>query len=105
MLVMNDSITRGISIQVESQYLPNHSRPEENAYFFAYHVTIKNNSDRSVQLVSRHWIIMNADGKKNEVRGEGVVGQQPILPLRARLDIQVSVRSTRRWDRCTGRIR
>lgn len=76
---MHDSITRGISIQVESQYLPNHSRPEENAYFFAYHVTIKNNSDRPVQLVSRHWIIMNADGKKNEVRGEGVVGQQPIL--------------------------
>ncbi|MBI2339612.1 MAG: Co2+/Mg2+ efflux protein ApaG [Deltaproteobacteria bacterium] len=71
--------TRGVRVQVEAEYLPGESVPENNYYFFSYHVTITNQGEETVQLLNRHWIITNADGKKEEVRGAGVIGQQPLL--------------------------
>ena len=71
--------TEGITIEVESEYLPSHSRPDKNLWFYIYHVKIINLREDTVQLMSRHWIITNAEGVVQHVRGEGVVGEQPIL--------------------------
>lgn len=69
-----------VEIDVVSSYLPDHSRPEKAQYTFAYTVTISNRGDLPVQLMSRHWIITDADQRVQEVRGEGVVGEQPLIP-------------------------
>lgn len=76
---MSDSITRGVRVQAESFYIPGRSRPERAYYFFAYQVRIANEGDEVVQLISRHWVITDADGRVQEVRGPGVVGEQPVL--------------------------
>ena len=71
--------TRGIQIQVRSEYLPGRSAPRESSYFFQYHVRIANVGDETAQLISREWIITNADGEVERVKGPGVVGEQPVL--------------------------
>ena len=76
---MSIAVTRGIRVEVESEYVADRSNPDNHSYFFAYHVTITNESDETVQLISRHWVITNAEGKKEEVEGPGVVGEQPTL--------------------------
>ena len=72
--------TNGIRVQVTSRYLPERSTPSEKQFWFAYHIRVSNLGDETAQLVSRHWIITNADGEQQEVNGEGVVGEQPVLP-------------------------
>lgn len=72
--------TRGIQIQVRSEYIPARSSPREGSYFFQYHVRIANVGDETAQLISREWIITNADGEVERVKGPGVVGEQPVLP-------------------------
>ena len=76
---MEETITEGIRVQVESFYLTAHSAPEEDRYVFAYHIRLKNLSQRTVQLMRRHWIITDSCGDINEVKGDGVVGDQPVL--------------------------
>jgi ApaG protein len=68
-----------VGIDVVTTYLPSHSEPEEDRYTFAYTITISNAGDVPVQLLSRHWIITDADNDVQEVRGEGVVGEQPVI--------------------------
>jgi ApaG protein len=68
-----------INVNVVTTYLPEHSRPEDDQYTFAYTITISNTSDVPVQLLSRHWIITDADNDAQEVRGDGVVGEQPVI--------------------------
>ena len=72
-------VTAGIRVDVSARFIPERSNPTDREWFFAYTITIANQSDRTVQLLSRHWVITDADGKVEEVRGPGVVGQQPIL--------------------------
>ena len=67
------------TVQVQPRYLPEQSEPEEGRYLFAYTVTVRNTGEVAAQLVSRHWIITDADGQIEEVRGPGVVGEQPVL--------------------------
>ncbi len=67
------------SVEVEPQYLPDQSEPARELYGFAYTITVKNTGDVPAQLISRHWIINDAHGHTEEVRGLGVVGQQPLL--------------------------
>lgn len=76
---MPESITRGVKIEVKSQYEPDQSHPGRDYYFFSYHVTLTNEGHETVQLISRHWIITDGLGHVEEVRGPGVVGEQPIL--------------------------
>ena len=66
-----------INITVETLFLPSYSNIKLNEYFFCYTITIANLGDCPVQLLSRHWIISDSSGAKQEVRGEGVVGEQP----------------------------
>jgi ApaG protein len=75
----SEATTRGVHVQVESEYDPTRSAPQQDHWFFLYTVTITNNSEEAVQLVNRHWVITNGSGEVEEVRGPGVVGQQPIL--------------------------
>ena len=72
-------VTAGIRVDVAARFIPERSNPADHEWFFVYTITIANESDRVVQLLSRHWVITDADGKVEEVRGPGVVGQQPIL--------------------------
>ncbi len=76
---VSNAITRGIRVQVRSQYLPERSQPLRQQYVFAYTITITNEGSETAQLKARHWIIRHGDGDVQEVRGEGVVGEQPTL--------------------------
>ena len=67
------------SINVRPQYLVEHSNPDEQHYVFAYTVTIRNTGEHTAKLMSRHWIITDGNNEVEEVRGEGVVGEQPVL--------------------------
>lgn len=75
----SETLTRGVRIRVQPEFLPDQSDPSEKLWVFAYHVTITNESAEPVQLLSRHWIITNGEGRVEEVRGPGVVGMQPLL--------------------------
>ena len=77
---ISDTTTRGIRVQVESSYVPDRSSPKEGSYFFVYHVRISNVGEDTAQLVSREWIITDAEGEVERVKGPGVVGNQPLLP-------------------------
>jgi len=68
-----------INISVKTEFIEERSNIQENTYFFSYTVMIENQGLQSVQLTSRHWIIENAHKRKFEVKGEGVVGEQPII--------------------------
>ena len=68
-----------VVISVKSEFISERSYVEANKYFFSYTVTIKNHGLQSVQLISRHWVINNANNEKFEVKGEGVIGEQPII--------------------------
>ena len=71
--------TRGIAVSVEPAYLEARSSPVNSQYFWAYRVIIENQGRETVQLLSRHWMITNARGELTEVKGPGVVGEQPVL--------------------------
>jgi ApaG protein len=73
------AVTEGIRVKVQSLYLPDQSSPREDRYVFAYTITISNESGRTAQLRTRHWIITDGRGVIEEVRGDGVVGEQPRL--------------------------
>lgn len=70
---------REISIEVENEFLDAESEPAEGRFVFAYTITLANTGEISARLLTRHWIITNADGLVQEVHGEGVVGEQPYL--------------------------
>ena len=76
---MSNAITNGIRVTVSSNYIPAQSAPKARRYVFAYTVRIANEGTESAQLKSRHWIITDGNGKVEEVRGPGVVGEQPML--------------------------
>lgn len=70
---------RDIRVKVQAQYVEEQSSPEERRYVFAYTVTISNKGSSAAKLINRHWVITDADGGVEEVRGRGVVGEQPFL--------------------------
>ena len=76
---MNEAITKGIRISVKSEFIPEQSNPDEPLFFFAYHITITNESDIPQKLISRYWHIKDSAGQVKEVRGLGVIGYQPRL--------------------------
>ena len=68
-----------VDVSVVTRYLPEQSQPEHDRFAFAYTITVKNNGSIPAKLLSRHWIITDGDGHSEEVRGAGVVGQQPLI--------------------------
>ena len=75
----HSATTRDITVRVSVSYLPEQSEPSKGRWFWAYHIRIENEGGRAVQLVSREWVISDGRGARHEVRGEGVVGEQPVL--------------------------
>jgi ApaG protein len=73
------AITKDVSVSVEVVYQPKHSNIELSQYLFSYNVTIKNLGKSTVQLLRRHWIIFESNATKREVKGEGVIGEFPII--------------------------
>ncbi|MBT6440574.1 MAG: Co2+/Mg2+ efflux protein ApaG [Flavobacteriales bacterium] len=76
---MTTEVTEGIQITVKSFYRPEFSNPLKNHFLYTYKITIENNSNETVQLMSRHWFIFDSNADRYEVEGEGVIGFQPIL--------------------------
>jgi ApaG protein len=76
---VSTALTAGIRVHVKSEFRADRSAPAAGRYLFTYTVRISNEGDRPAQLVSRHWIITDAQGEREEVVGDGVVGQQPRL--------------------------
>jgi len=74
---MNSKSPYTINVEVETRFVPDQSQPTDNRYVFAYTITLHNAGATGAQLLTRHWVITDANGKVDEVRGEGVVGEQP----------------------------
>ena len=74
-----ERVTRNIRVAVEPSFLDDQSEPTEGRYLWAYRITIENKGGETVQLLSRHWRITDSRGRVREVRGAGVVGEQPVL--------------------------
>lgn len=75
----SEAVTEGIRVEVSPEFIPEQSIPAEKKFVFAYKVVITNDSSSKVKLISRHWIIINADGDREDVEGSGVVGHTPEL--------------------------
>jgi len=75
----SDITTNGIRVEVTPEFIPERSEPDKKIFFFIYSIRITNLSEDNLQLLSRYWLIINADGDENEVKGDGVVGQFPYL--------------------------
>ncbi len=78
-LFQHAAITEGITVRVAVNFMPEQSKIEAGKWFWVYHIRIENGSDRTVQLLTRHWRIVDGRGMINLVEGDGVVGEQPIL--------------------------
>lgn len=76
---MTPEPNHNIHIDIETDYIPEQSEPEANRYVFAYTITIRNDGNVPARLMTRHWVINHANGKVEEVRGEGVIGEQPYM--------------------------
>lgn len=76
---MNETDLNNIKVDVETRYIEEQSNPEQNYYVFAYTITIQNQGIQEAQLMTRHWVITDSNQKVQEVRGDGVVGEQPKL--------------------------
>jgi ApaG protein len=76
---MYRAVTRSIEVVVTPRFIADRSSPEDNYFFWAYTIAITNNGAETVQLKTRHWRITDANGRRQEVRGAGVVGEEPVL--------------------------
>ncbi|MFT4650386.1 MAG: ApaG protein [Polaribacter sp.] len=76
---MTDSSLNDIKVNVQTRYIEDQSNPDKNYYIFAYTITIVNQGQQPAQLLTRHWVITDSNHKVQEVRGDGVIGEQPIL--------------------------
>jgi ApaG protein len=75
----SSALSQQIKIDVVTQYLKDRLPEEDKKYAFAYKIAIQNNTSEPVQLINRYWLITDANGKKSEVKGPGVIGQQPVI--------------------------
>ena len=75
----SDLVTDGVRVRAAARYVPEQSNPDRSGYVYEYHIEIENQSEQTVQLRSRHWIILDAHGRREDVRGDGVVGEFPRL--------------------------
>src|SRR5437899_1864572 len=98
----SDSVTEGIRVQVIPEYIPEQSNPELNRFVFAYRVVITNEGDRWAKLLSRHWIIINDAGDREEIEGPGVVGYTPELYPGESFDYSSSTPLDTKWGTMEG---
>lgn len=77
--ITSEMVTAGVRVRAVPSFIAENSRPEEDKYFFSYTISVTNETDSPVQLLSRHWIIINSEGDREEVTGPGVVGKTPLI--------------------------
>jgi len=99
---MEIAVTNGITVAVETNYLPNHSDTRASSYVFGYHIMIENGSPHTVQLLRRHWYITDGAAQLREVEGEGVVGEY-WLQVSATNTLHFVI-STLSWVKCAATI-
>ena len=75
----SDQVTRGVRVRAAACYMEEESDPAMRKFLYGYRIRFNNEGEETVQLISRHWVIVDAQGRQEEVRGEGVVGEQPVL--------------------------
>lgn len=78
-VTQSEAVTRGVRVRVRARYSAEHSDPQKPLWFFLYTITITNEGSETVRLLNRHWVITDANGEIEQVRGPGVVGEQPTL--------------------------
>ncbi len=100
---MYHATTRQIEVTVEPQFLPDRSAPEKQQFFWTYTITIVNSGHETVQLKTRHWVITDGAGRSQEIRGEGVIGEQPVLAPGERFEYTSGVPLTTPSGFMTGR--
>jgi ApaG protein len=100
---MYRAVTRQIEVTVEPNFMPERSSAEKRQFFWSYTIVITNAGTETVQLRTRHWIITDATGHRQEVRGEGVVGEQPTLAPGERFEYTSGVPLTTASGFMTGR--
>jgi ApaG protein len=100
---MYRAVTRQIEVTVEPNFQPERSAPNRKQYFWSYTIAITNLGRETVQLETRHWIITDATGHKENVRGEGVIGEQPVLAPGERFEYTSGVPLTTASGSMTGR--
>lgn len=98
----SECVTGGFRVNVFPSYLVDHSDPSNRQWVFGYRVRITNESPETAQLLSRRWLIVDAHGRENEVRGEGVVGQQPVLRPGKSFEYSSICPMTTRWGTMEG---
>ena len=89
------------TVEADPEFLPEQSDPAADRYMFAYRITVRNTGEMTAQLVSRHWIITDANDRVQEVRGPGVVGEQPILKPGESFEYPRCARPSRRGARAS----
>src|ERR1700750_548851 len=100
---MYRAVTRQIEVTVEPNFLPERSSPDRQEDFWSYTIVITNSGEETVQLRTRHWIITDGTGRRQEVRGEGVIGEQPVLAPGERFEYTSGVPLTTASGIMTGR--
>jgi ApaG protein len=90
-ILMYRAVTRNIAVTVSPRFMPERSSNQEGRYFWAYTIEISNRGDTTVQLKTRHWVITDGVGQRQEVRGAGVVGEEPVLEPGASFEYESGV--------------
>ena len=98
----SDTCTEGIRVRVGAQFMPQPSDPAEGSYVYAYRVIIDNEGDEAARLISRHWVIRDANNELREVRGQGVVGETPYLGPGDRFTYTSGCPLTTEWGTMEG---
>jgi ApaG protein len=99
----SDTVTEGIRVQAAARYVPEQSDPEHERFTFAYRIVISNEGSQQAKLVSRHWMIIDAEGHREEVRGPGVVGEFPDLAPTERFEYTSGCPLTTSWGTMEGK--
>ena len=98
----SDTVTQGIRVQAQAQFLPSESDSERRHYVWAYRIVITNEGTSRARLKSRHWIILDADNRREDVRGGGVVGKTPSLAPGERFEYTSGCPLRTRWGTMEG---
>jgi len=101
----SEALTHDIRVRVVPVFMPEHSAPADRKFIFAYRIRIVNEGERRVRLVSRRWVIVDAFGRTEEVCGEGVVGQQPVLDPGEAFEYTSHCRLNTEWGTMEGMYR
>ncbi len=98
----SDSITQGVRVQAAARYAASESQPDSGQYLFVYKIRLTNEGTEPVQLRTRHWIILDANNQRQEVRGAGVVGNSPKLAPGESFEYESSCPLRTRWGTMEG---